>query len=81
MELLDMELARARQRLNRAERSLERANEMLDEGCGVGINIALCSRIRAAQRRVTEARLRLTKIEPGQPGRTDQLTRFEPIGR
>lgn len=31
MELLDMELARARQRLNRAERSLERANEMLDD--------------------------------------------------
>jgi hypothetical protein len=64
MELLDMELARARQRLNRAELSLKRANEMLDEDCGVGINIALCSRIRAAQRRVVEARERLTKIDP-----------------
>ncbi|ESZ07912.1 hypothetical protein X737_34040 [Mesorhizobium sp. L48C026A00] len=64
MELLDMELARARQRLNRAERSLERANEMLDDDCGVGINIALCSRIRAAQQRVIEARSRLMKIDP-----------------
>lgn len=63
MEFMDMELARARQRLNRAELSLERANEMLDEDCGVGINIALCSRIRAAQRRVVEARSRLTRID------------------
>jgi hypothetical protein len=55
MELLDMD---------RAERSLERANEMLDDDCGVGINIALCSRIRAAQQRVIEARSRLTKIDP-----------------
>ncbi|MER8709749.1 hypothetical protein NKH49_30180 [Mesorhizobium sp. M1088] len=64
MEFLDMELARARQRLKRAELSLKRANEMLDEDCGVGINIALCSRIRTAQRRVLEARSRLTKIDP-----------------
>ncbi|PAP96203.1 hypothetical protein CIT31_05835 [Mesorhizobium wenxiniae] len=64
MEFLDLELARARQRLSRAELSLRRANEMLDEDCGVGINIALCSRIRAAQRRVAEARLRLMKIDP-----------------
>ncbi|MER8376192.1 hypothetical protein [Mesorhizobium sp. M1406] len=65
MELLDMELARARQRLNREELDLENANEMLDEDCGVGINIALCNRIRAAQRRVVEARSRLTKINRG----------------
>ncbi|MER8977087.1 MULTISPECIES: hypothetical protein [unclassified Mesorhizobium] len=66
MEFLEMELARARQRLNGAELSLKRANEMLDEDCGVGINIALCSRIRAAQRRVVEARSRLTRIDPHQ---------------
>ncbi|MER9432367.1 hypothetical protein [Mesorhizobium sp. M0408] len=78
MELLDMELARARQRLNRAERSLEHANEMLDEDCGVGINLALCSTIRAAQRRVAEARSRLAKIDPGS---TDTAVRFEPFGR
>lgn len=71
MEFLEiMELARARQRLNRAELALERANEMLDEDCGVGINIALCSRIRSAQRRVVEARSRLTKINPAS---TDRL--------
>ncbi|RWN24058.1 MAG: hypothetical protein EOR95_34855 [Mesorhizobium sp.] len=64
MEHLDMELARARQRLNRAERSLERANEMLDDDRGVGLNTALCSRIRAAQQRVIKARSRLTRIDP-----------------
>ncbi|TIX84345.1 MAG: hypothetical protein E5V27_06735 [Mesorhizobium sp.] len=68
MEFLDLELARARQRLRRAELSLRRANEMLDEDCGVGINIALCSRIRAAQRRVAEARSRLMKIDPTSAG-------------
>ncbi|RUU32392.1 hypothetical protein EOC94_02725 [Mesorhizobium sp. M6A.T.Ce.TU.016.01.1.1] len=68
MEFLDLELARARQRLSRAELSLRRANEMLDEDCGVGINIALCSRIRAAQRRVAEARSRLMKIDPTSAG-------------
>ena len=64
VEIFNMELAKARQRVNRAELALERAEEMLDEDCGVGINIALCSRIRTAQRRVIEARERLTKIDP-----------------
>ena len=58
-----MEMARARQRLNRAELALERAKEILDEDNGVGINIALCGRIRSAQLRVVEARTRLTKID------------------
>jgi hypothetical protein len=69
MELLNLELARARQRLNRAELALERANEMLEDGYGVGINIALCARIRSAQRRVIEAKSRLTKM--GSPVGTD----------
>ncbi|BAB50099.1 hypothetical protein [Mesorhizobium japonicum] len=60
-DLMILELAKARQR---AEVTLRRAKEMLDEDCGVGINIALCGRIRAAQRRVIEARERLTKIDP-----------------
>ncbi|TPI98014.1 hypothetical protein FJ428_25180 [Mesorhizobium sp. B2-8-1] len=64
IELLDMELAQARQRIGRAELALKRAEEMLDRDCGVGINLALCSRIRSAQQRVTEARERLTKIDP-----------------
>ncbi|SDA92376.1 hypothetical protein SAMN02927914_04707 [Mesorhizobium qingshengii] len=62
-DILTLELAKARQRVSRAELALERATEMLDEGCGVGINLALCSRIRFAQRRVIEARERLTKID------------------
>lgn len=62
-DLLIFELAKARLRINRAELVLERAEEMLDEDCGVGINIALFSRIRSAQRRVVEARARLTKIK------------------
>ena len=59
-----LELAKARQRVKRAEVALRRAKEMLDEDRGVGINIALCSRIRAAERRVIEAREHLTKIDP-----------------
>ena len=63
-DLMILELAKARQRVKRAELALRRAKEMLDEDCGVGINIALCGRIRAAQRRVIEARERLATIDP-----------------
>lgn len=64
VEFLSLELAKARLRVKRAELALKRAKEMLDEDCGVGINIALCSRIRFAQRRVIDAKERLTKIDP-----------------
>jgi hypothetical protein len=63
-DLMILELAEARLRVKQAELALGRAKEMLDEDCGVGINIALCSRIRAAQRRVIEAREHLAKIDP-----------------
>ncbi|TGQ32784.1 hypothetical protein [Mesorhizobium sp. M00.F.Ca.ET.216.01.1.1] len=63
-DFLDMELATARQRVNRAELALKRAEQMLDEDCGVGINLQLCNRIRSAQRRVSDARERLVKIDP-----------------
>ncbi|MBA1144603.1 hypothetical protein [Mesorhizobium neociceri] len=65
MDLRNLELARARQRVGRAKLDLERAENLLDEDCGVAMNLALCCRIRSAQRRVVEARLRLTKIDPG----------------
>ncbi|RAZ89688.1 hypothetical protein DPM33_15970 [Mesorhizobium hawassense] len=68
VDVLNLELARARQRVKRAETSLNHAKEMLDEGCGVGINLALCSRIRLEQRRVAEARKRLMKIAITGPG-------------
>ncbi|WP_246676930.1 hypothetical protein [Mesorhizobium sp. B2-4-15] len=61
---MNLELARARQRVKRAELALSRAKELMDEDCGVGINIALCSRIRSAQQYVAQARARLTKIKP-----------------
>ncbi|MER9677633.1 MULTISPECIES: hypothetical protein [unclassified Mesorhizobium] len=64
VDLLNIELAEARQRVKRAELSLQRAKEMLNKNCDVGINIALCGRIRSAQRRVGEARARLVKIDP-----------------
>lgn len=62
VDVLNLELARARQSVKRAETSLNHAKEMLDEDCGVGINLALCSRIRSEQKRVAEARKRLMKI-------------------
>ena len=71
VDLLSLELAKARLRVKRAELALKRAKELLDEDCGVGINIALCSRIRFAQRRVIEARARLMKIANGAAPQSD----------
>ena len=65
MDLMNLELAKARQRVGRAKLDLERAENLLDEDCGVALNLALCCRIRSAQRRVVEARQRLKKIDPG----------------
>ena len=62
VDVLNLELARARQRVKRAEISLNHATEMLEEECGVGINLALCSRIRLEKKRVAEAKKRLVKI-------------------
>lgn len=60
----NFELATARQRVNRAELALASAEEMLNEDRGVGINLALCCRVRSARRRVMDARARLLKIDP-----------------
>jgi len=65
MDLMNLELARARQRVGRAKLDLERAENLLDEDCGVAVNLALCCRIRSAQRCVIEAKQRLTKIDAG----------------
>ena len=62
VDVLNLELDRARLRVKRAEISLNHAKEMLDEECGVGINLALCDRIRSEKKRVAEARKRLMKI-------------------
>ena len=65
MDLMNLELARARQSVGRAKLDLERAENLLDEDCGVALNLALCCRIRSAQRCVAEAKQRLTKIDAG----------------
>ncbi|MGX9055009.1 hypothetical protein [Mesorhizobium sp. 43Arga] len=65
VEIFSFELAKARQRVSRAERSLDRANELLDQGCGnVAVNLSLCDRVRFEQRRVAEARERLANLNP-----------------
>ena len=64
VEILNLEVARARQRMNRANRSLDRVNEMADECGGVAINLALCNRIRVEQQRVIDARARFVKLNP-----------------
>ena len=64
VEILDFELAKARLRIKQAERSLSRANDLLDEDRGVCINLALCARIRSEKRRVAEAERRLTTLNP-----------------
>ena len=63
VEIYDFEAAKARLRVKRAERSLDRANELLnDENPGVCLSLALCGRIRSEQRRVDEAEQRLVKL-------------------
>ncbi|WP_214472078.1 hypothetical protein [Mesorhizobium sp. dw_380] len=62
VELLNLEMAVARQRAKRAELSLKQAETMLNENHGVAISLALCSRIRAGQARAKAARRRLLKI-------------------
>jgi hypothetical protein len=64
IEIHSIETANARLRIRRAENSLKRANDLLDEEGGVALNLALCGRIRAAQSRLVAARARLTAIEP-----------------
>ena len=65
VDVLDFELAKARLRVKRAETSLNRANELLDDdNPGVCISLALCGRIRSEQQRVAEAKQRLATLNP-----------------
>ena len=67
-QLLNMANARtrqaARQALKVAEIALADAERRMDADCGVGINLALISRIRAAEKRVAKAREALRQIDP-----------------
>ncbi|TIT95770.1 MAG: hypothetical protein E5W55_12350 [Mesorhizobium sp.] len=64
VEVFNFELARARQRVRAAERSLARVHEMLGERCGVAVNLSLCDRIRSEEQQLSEARERFIKIVP-----------------
>ena len=64
VEIYSFDLAKARQRVMKAERSLARAHEMLGERAGVAVNLSLCDRIRSEEQSVLDAKQRLTKIEP-----------------
>ncbi|RWM01753.1 MAG: hypothetical protein EOR68_09175 [Mesorhizobium sp.] len=64
IELTVLEMAVARQRARRADRSLKHATALLDEDHGLAVSLALCCRIRAGQARVKAAKRRLLKISP-----------------
>ncbi|MEZ2328488.1 hypothetical protein AB6802_02035 [Mesorhizobium sp. RCC_202] len=63
LEHQNIEHAKARIRLDRAERALGNAEDMLGENCGAVVGTALCCTIRGARRRVKEAKTRLAKID------------------
>ncbi|TIQ11010.1 hypothetical protein [Mesorhizobium sp.] len=64
VELLNLEMAVARQRAKRAELSLQQAEAVLNENHGLAVSVALCCRTRAGQARAKAARRRLLKIIP-----------------
>ncbi|CAN7769588.1 hypothetical protein [Mesorhizobium sp. LjNodule214] len=64
LDFYNLERAKARLRVKRAETSLKRTNKLLDQDCGAVVGVALCDSVRSAQRRLIEAKERLTKIDP-----------------
>jgi hypothetical protein len=59
-----LDLVKARDAVRRAKHSLIEAEKQFDEDCGVGFNLPAINRVRAAERRLEEARARLRKIDP-----------------
>ncbi|TJV06636.1 MAG: hypothetical protein E5Y12_04140 [Mesorhizobium sp.] len=62
VELLNLEMAVARQHARRAELSLDQPQTMNNDNHGLATSLALCSRMRAGQARAKAARRRLLKI-------------------
>ena len=60
---LSLKCAKARERLRSTRLALSQAEDLLDANCGVGINLALVGRIRAAKKRFVEAEAKLREIE------------------
>lgn len=63
-DLRGFECAKARATLRDLKLSLRRAEDLLDTSRGVGINLALIVRIRAAEMGVAEARRTLRRVDP-----------------
>jgi hypothetical protein len=65
--VLDFQAARARQAARRAlqdaEAALAEAQSRLESRSGIGINLALINRVRAAERRVDRAREALQALD------------------
>ena len=62
--VISLDLARAREAVRKAKLVLLKAEKQFDEDCGVGFNLALVNRIRAAERVLEKARAQLRRIEP-----------------
>jgi len=54
----------ARDELTAAVAALAEAEGQIDRECGIGINLTLQSRVRAAEKRVDSARAELRRIDP-----------------
>lgn len=62
VELRELETAKARLRVRRAEVALQRAEEQLDTDSGVVVTLALFNRICTAGQRVAVARSTLNRL-------------------
>ena len=66
-KLSNFERAKAHEKLRSAEAALKRTRDLLGDKSrrrGLGINIALINKIRAAEKSVSEARDALRKVDP-----------------
>ena len=66
-KLSNFERAKAREKLRSAEAALKQRRDLLGDKTrprGLGINIALINKIRAAEKSVAEARDALRKVDP-----------------
>ena len=66
--VVGLQYVKACKALRTTKLALSQAENLLDANCGVGINIALVGRIRAAKERFAEAKARLRRMEQGRNG-------------
>jgi hypothetical protein len=63
-DILRFECAKARATLRGVKLRLRQAEDLLNLNYGIGINLALIGRIRAAEMSIAEARTTLRRIDP-----------------